>query len=460
MRVVQLWITVGNLHVVSSLLVLRSAEPHANLAEDAAVGIGRGTALTRWAMNGSSSDSADLVTSIPHDFKIYVHTLPAAFNDDLVHCYKETTGVDVWDDEGKELAQNTADIWMHRILERSSLRTENPFEASVFYIPFYGFLSQHFSGINHVKGCKGKGHWQRVHDLAVWLGQNELFLHHLHRHILTVSFWGVASETFPFWSDEPFSVITGPLYDMLSKVTLLVYEPQFGSFRNATAYLNWTSPTVAIPYVANSVLVRNTLNTDLADTRKRGHKLYFRGNLRLDSSHIKLSEGEKLRNRVFSAFRTIRGARFEDSTKEFSPQAYTDGMSNASFCLVPRGDTPTSRRLFDAIMAGCIPVIVSSGIALPFETILNYSTFSVQLDEAKIDADGVYVRRYFNETLTRPTVWAMRKQLKNVQKDFMYGFGDPTSNSTFKNDRLLRNVVLSVLQRNAKLLNKPEFPHA
>jgi len=31
-------------------------------------------------------------------------------------------------------------------------------------------------------------------------------------------------------------------------------------------------------------------------------------------------------------------------------------MLNAKFCLVPAGDTPTSRRLFDAIATGCIPI--------------------------------------------------------------------------------------------------------
>lgn len=42
------------------------------------------------------------------------------------------------------------------------------------------------------------------------------------------------------------------------------------------------------------------------------------------------------------------------------------------FCLSPAGDTPSSARLFDAIVSGCIPVIVSDELELPFEGILNY----------------------------------------------------------------------------------------
>ncbi|KAI3807922.1 hypothetical protein L1987_23860 [Smallanthus sonchifolius] len=42
------------------------------------------------------------------------------------------------------------------------------------------------------------------------------------------------------------------------------------------------------------------------------------------------------------------------------------------FCLSPAGDTPSSARLFDAIVSGCIPVIVSDELELPFEGILDY----------------------------------------------------------------------------------------
>ena len=32
---------------------------------------------------------------------------------------------------------------------------------------------------------------------------------------------------------------------------------------------------------------------------------------------------------------------------------------NSTFCLAPRGDTPSSRRVYDAIAAGCIPVLIT-----------------------------------------------------------------------------------------------------
>ena len=53
------------------------------------------------------------------------------------------------------------------------------------------------------------------------------------------------------------------------------------------------------------------------------------------------------------------------------------GMRSLEFCLHPAGDTPTSCRLFDAVLSLCIPVIVSDNIELPFEGMVDYVDFSV-----------------------------------------------------------------------------------
>ena len=54
------------------------------------------------------------------------------------------------------------------------------------------------------------------------------------------------------------------------------------------------------------------------------------------------------------------------------------------FCLVPAGDTPTSRRLFDAILAGCLPVVISDEIDdhMPFAGTVPYGSFIFRVTEA------------------------------------------------------------------------------
>ncbi|CAM9890230.1 unnamed protein product, partial [Scytosiphon promiscuus] len=46
---------------------------------------------------------------------------------------------------------------------------------------------------------------------------------------------------------------------------------------------------------------------------------------------------------------------------------YAAHMSRSRFCFCPRGDTASSRRIFDALAAGCIPIVTEGGVnVLPF----------------------------------------------------------------------------------------------
>lgn len=63
---------------------------------------------------------------------------------------------------------------------------------------------------------------------------------------------------------------------------------------------------------------------------------------------------------------------------------YPDVMSRSVFCFVPRGDSPTSRRMYDAMAAACVPVIVSddwSGDMLPFHELIPWEMFVVRVTE-------------------------------------------------------------------------------
>ncbi|KAL1495404.1 hypothetical protein AB1Y20_016772 [Prymnesium parvum] len=46
--------------------------------------------------------------------------------------------------------------------------------------------------------------------------------------------------------------------------------------------------------------------------------------------------------------------------RRYSPLGTALRMANADFCLVPKGDTPTSSRLYSALACGCVPLIVSN----------------------------------------------------------------------------------------------------
>ena len=56
-------------------------------------------------------------------------------------------------------------------------------------------------------------------------------------------------------------------------------------------------------------------------------------------------------------------------------------MRQAVFCPIPSGDSATSKRLYDAIIQGCIPVIVSDQLQLPFRRYLSYTGAVLTLPE-------------------------------------------------------------------------------
>lgn len=65
-----------------------------------------------------------------------------------------------------------------------------------------------------------------------------------------------------------------------------------------------------------------------------------------------------------------------------SAEEYSRRMGRADFCLMLRGDTASSKRLFSAVSHGCIPVIISDWIPLPFEALLDYSQFTLRFSES------------------------------------------------------------------------------
>jgi hypothetical protein len=58
-----------------------------------------------------------------------------------------------------------------------------------------------------------------------------------------------------------------------------------------------------------------------------------------------------------------------------------EGMYSAQFCLCPRGDTPGTSRLYDAIATNCIPIIISDAWIMPFQPYLKREDIFVSVKE-------------------------------------------------------------------------------
>ncbi|MEW5310146.1 MAG: hypothetical protein WDW38_001973 [Sanguina aurantia] len=65
--------------------------------------------------------------------------------------------------------------------------------------------------------------------------------------------------------------------------------------------------------------------------------------------------------------------------------SYSDALSQSTFCLVAPGDG-FSARAEDAVLHGCIPVIVMDEVQAVFESILEYDLFSIRVNERSLHA--------------------------------------------------------------------------
>ena len=75
---------------------------------------------------------------------------------------------------------------------------------------------------------------------------------------------------------------------------------------------------------------------------------------------------------------------FSLNSDSLSSNQYHKKLLSSKFCLVLKGDTTSSKRLFSAISGACIPVIISDGLKLPFSNIINYSSFTITFPESVI----------------------------------------------------------------------------
>lgn len=142
--------------------------------------------------------------------------------------------------------------------------------------------------------------------------------------------------------------------------------------------------------------------------------LYFQGAIfRKDGGVIRQRLHQLLKNEkdVHFAYGSARGNGIREVSR---------GMSSSKFCLNVAGDTPSSNRLFDAIVSHCVPVVISDEIELPFEDVLDYSEFSLFVRASDAAKKGFLVNLLRN--ISRDEWTKMWERLKEVAHHFEYQY--------------------------------------
>ncbi|GAV66497.1 Exostosin domain-containing protein, partial [Cephalotus follicularis] len=353
-------------------------------------------------LQSQSGASSPCPTDRP--LKVFMYDLPRRFHvgmldhrspDDLS---VTSENLPAWPANSGLRKQHSVEYWLMASLlydgggeEREAVRVLDPQMADAFFVPFFSSLSFNTHG-HTMTDPETEIDRQLQVDLLEFLRQSK--------------YWQRSSgrdHVIPMTHPNAFRF----LREQVNASILIVAD--FG--RSPITMSNLRKDVVA-PYVH---VVKSFMDDDIADPfESRTTLLFFRGNtVRKDEGKIRA----KL-TKILAGYDDVHYERSSATTETI--KASSQGMRSSKFCLHPAGDTPSSCRLFDAIVSHCVPVIVSDQIELPFEDEIDYTQFSVffSIKEALEPGYMVNLLREFSKDR-----WIeMWKVLKNITHHYEFQY--------------------------------------
>lgn len=95
--------------------------------------------------------------------------------------------------------------------------------------------------------------------------------------------------------------------------------------------------------------------------------------------------------------------------------SYAEHMKRSRYCLCPKGFEVNSPRIVEAILSGCVPVIISDNFVLPFSDVLDWTKFSITVAEKNIP--------HLKSILTNipdGTYRSMQSRLRLIRRHFLW----------------------------------------
>eukprot|EP00250_Pteridium_aquilinum_P008674 c18120_g1_i1 orf=498-1853(+) len=290
--------------------------------------------------------------------RVYMYDLPPKFNLGMLKPGGDwelpwtELRVPRWPSRWGLRKQHSVEYWMMVYLldssagQRAAIRVSDPNKADVFFVPFFSSLSFNTHGVNMLDPETEKDRLLQVEIVD--------FLHNS-------SWWQQSAGQDHVLAMHHPNALRFVREDLNSSIFIVA---DFGRFTQRVARLR---KDVVAPYVHVVDTYVDDKATDPFDARST--LLFFRGTVkRKDDGVVRTGLAKLLRNHpnvIYEESRALNGG----------IELATHGMRQSRFCLTPAGDTPSSCRLFDAIVSHCVPVIISDKLELPFEDELNYEEF-------------------------------------------------------------------------------------
>ncbi|OAY72679.1 putative arabinosyltransferase ARAD1 [Ananas comosus] len=312
--------------------------------------------------SSSSSGGGGGGLRAPPPLRVFMYDLPRRFNLGML----DSSGGDGGDGGSRFPAwprgtgikrQHSVEYWMMASLvgrdggeeewaEAEAVRVLDGEEADVFFVPFFSSLSFNVHGHNMTDPDTEIDRQLQV-DILDILWKSKYWKRSAGR-----------DHVIPMHHPNAFRF----LRDLVNASILIVAD--FARYPRDVSFL---SKDVVAPYVH---VVDSFTDDDSPDPFNSRPTLLFFESYR--------QERWKIRSHLAKMLQGYNDVHFENSLATgHGIQASTEGMRMSKFCLHPAGDTPSSCRLFDAIISHCVPVIISDRIELPFENEIDYTEFSL-----------------------------------------------------------------------------------
>ena len=271
----------------------------------------------------------------------FIYETPALNQTALLHCEK----VQDW-----PFDDSAAEVPMLRLLSQHSARVMDPEAAALYIIPLLPRIS------HRAQNCLGMDHARRMEAAARALAASPHFVRRRGSdHLLITNTFRLASfgAVLPLLQNASVGWFEHPLAEKKHKGPNKLYDQAA-----------WRC-TIVVPYLV-SPFCRTRPALPAPDERPTS--VFFQGSVdagrgvRRHFEHLnafpRADVANHSRSEILKVAREDRG-----SSSRFSPRGTAEGMLRSQFCLVPKGDTPTSSRLYLALACGCAPILISNEFA-------------------------------------------------------------------------------------------------
>ena len=315
---------------------------------------------------------------------------------DVLTCLHEsfnvTQGVDGFDNLPPDIDMHLTDMWLIERMRSHPLRVHDPDKAKL-----------------HVIGAPLASAWRTVTTVQTFLYSNRCGTWETHKERTNAiadklrnmkAFQATKGRNFLLLNSYYFTAdaLGGELLSLLTAgPAIFTVADHFFKQSLPGGPLARINPIV-LPYKASGLAERMAFEEPLKGTPPRPIQFMFHGDMKRKCKPAQAAEGCKrdliLRldeelHRTPALATSIHTFSFDELLAKYAYGSVYDPspflkvtnfthnkQARSRFCLIPSGDTPTSRRLYDALASGCIPVVMAEfdtyAINLPFQRTIDW----------------------------------------------------------------------------------------